>query len=437
MAAVEKEKGNIAFKAGKFAEAVGHYSAAIFLDRSDPTLPLNRAAAYLKLGKNEDAERDCSTVLGLPSGKNNVKALFRRYQARMALGKKGDAERGVGLTGVGPDRDLREALKIEPQNEAVKKELQQFRSSVEAPVSASNTPASPSSKPYRRRVPIAIVEGPESSSLSSPAPPKSLSGPAGKVPNATESPSLMSAVSSRSIKDSEAAGPSSSTSTPKTSASSNSRTEPRDPKFETREINGHKVGGGIFRSSLQAPPESLSAQDTSPTPQIQPSSTTNVPAEPNPAAPLSEPSSLSRSQVNPPTKAPANLYDFIRAWNAASSADGKWKLINLVPPEQLPKLFLTALEPGLAMDMVRTFNDVLSSSAPHGQQSGGPPLSPDAEPPADESAQDIVRRYMKSLTTVPRFEFVRLFLSDKEKEVVRNVARQVPETATLTALWGV
>ncbi|KIO24216.1 hypothetical protein M407DRAFT_77238, partial [Tulasnella calospora MUT 4182] len=394
--------GNASFKAGKFAEAVGHYSAAIFLDRSDPTLPLNRAAAYLKLGKNEDAERDCSTVLGLPTGKNNVKALFRRNQARMALGKKGDAE-----------RDLREALRIEPQNEAVKKELQQFGDLVEAPVPASNPSAASNTKPYRRRVPITIVEGQESSSLSTTAPPKTLAGPTGTVPNPPETPSLMSAVSSRSIKTSESTG---SETAPATSTSPDSRSKPRDPKFETREINGHKVGGGVFRSKVQThdPPESPSAPDSSVTPKLPPSSATNLPVKPNPTATSSESLSLSRPQTNPPTKAPTNLYDFTRAWNSAPSADGRWRLINLVPPEQLPKLFRTSLEPELAMDMVRTFDDVLSSST-----------------------QDIVRRYMMSLTTVPRFEFVRLFLSDREKEVVRNVARHLPEPGTLTASWGV
>lgn len=44
-------QGNAAFKAGDFAAAIGHYSAAIFADRNDATFPLNRAAAYLKLSK--------------------------------------------------------------------------------------------------------------------------------------------------------------------------------------------------------------------------------------------------------------------------------------------------------------------------------------------------------------------------------------------------
>jgi Flp pilus assembly protein TadD len=44
-------KGNAAFKVGDYPGAIGHYTAAILADRSDATFPLNRAAAYLKLGK--------------------------------------------------------------------------------------------------------------------------------------------------------------------------------------------------------------------------------------------------------------------------------------------------------------------------------------------------------------------------------------------------
>lgn len=44
-------QGNAAFKANDFPTAIGHYTAAILADPSNATYPLNRAAAYLKLGK--------------------------------------------------------------------------------------------------------------------------------------------------------------------------------------------------------------------------------------------------------------------------------------------------------------------------------------------------------------------------------------------------
>ncbi|THG99583.1 hypothetical protein EW026_g2800 [Hermanssonia centrifuga] len=87
-----KDKGNVAFKAGNFSTAIGFYTSAALADPTNPTYPLNRAAAYLKLGKNEDAQRDCCTVLELDHG--NLKALFRRGQAELALGQLDEARTG-------------------------------------------------------------------------------------------------------------------------------------------------------------------------------------------------------------------------------------------------------------------------------------------------------------------------------------------------------
>ena len=47
----------------------------------------------LFLRRNEDAERDCTRVLELSSG--NVKALFRRSQARTGMGNLTEAQQGV------------------------------------------------------------------------------------------------------------------------------------------------------------------------------------------------------------------------------------------------------------------------------------------------------------------------------------------------------
>lgn len=115
----EKDKGNAAFKAGDYPTAIGHYSAAVVADPQSPTYPLNRAAAYLKLGKNEDAERDCTTVLRLDA--KNVKAMFRRGQARVALERLKEAR-----------DDFQKALVLEPSNDAVKQELKKAEDALKA-----------------------------------------------------------------------------------------------------------------------------------------------------------------------------------------------------------------------------------------------------------------------------------------------------------------
>ncbi|TKY86769.1 hypothetical protein EX895_004409 [Sporisorium graminicola] len=84
-ALASKQKGNEAFAKKDWASAVGHYTAAHFADPTEPTYPLNRAMAYIKLGKHIDAERDCTTALSLSP--NNVKALYRRATARMGADK--------------------------------------------------------------------------------------------------------------------------------------------------------------------------------------------------------------------------------------------------------------------------------------------------------------------------------------------------------------
>jgi hypothetical protein len=80
--------------------------------------------------RNEDAERDCTRALTL--NKNNVKALFRRAQARTELQKLSEAHQGIrspepalissGLTEYF-HADLQDALYADPNNEVVNKEL--------------------------------------------------------------------------------------------------------------------------------------------------------------------------------------------------------------------------------------------------------------------------------------------------------------------------
>jgi hypothetical protein len=81
--------------------------------------------------RNEDAERDCTSVLKLQA--KNVKALFRRAQARVVLGKLQDARAGppqFHMTSAGAQSyilitstDLVAAAKAEPGNAAVRTEF--------------------------------------------------------------------------------------------------------------------------------------------------------------------------------------------------------------------------------------------------------------------------------------------------------------------------
>ncbi|GAB4819100.1 hypothetical protein N2152v2_006146 [Parachlorella kessleri] len=105
----KKEDGNVAFRGGKFEEAVRHYSAAVQLDPNNPVYYANRALAYLKLGQYGLAEEDCNSALNLEL---NVKALLRRGSARLV---QGNAE--------GAKADFKQVLALEPQNRQAREEL--------------------------------------------------------------------------------------------------------------------------------------------------------------------------------------------------------------------------------------------------------------------------------------------------------------------------
>ncbi|XP_071715779.1 translocon at the outer membrane of chloroplasts 64-like [Rutidosis leptorrhynchoides] len=98
-----KEKGNSAFKAKNWQNAIKFYTDAIKLNSSNATYFNNRAAAYLEVGSFIQAEADCSKAIDLD--KKNVKAYLRRGTAREMLGYYKEAI-----------EDFRYALILEPTN---------------------------------------------------------------------------------------------------------------------------------------------------------------------------------------------------------------------------------------------------------------------------------------------------------------------------------
>ncbi|XP_055540782.1 protein unc-45 homolog B [Wyeomyia smithii] len=116
-----KERGNEEFKAGYWESAVTWYSKAIKLGQKHKDLPVyykNRAAAYLKLEKFEEASEDCSKSLeGSP---NDPKALFRRFQAYEGLEKYEEAY-----------KDLRTIHTYDPNNKTIQPHLERLHEIVQ------------------------------------------------------------------------------------------------------------------------------------------------------------------------------------------------------------------------------------------------------------------------------------------------------------------
>jgi amidase len=123
-----REAGNVAFRAGKYKEALQHYTRAIQAHPEQAAAAYsNRAMTNLKLGRYGDAEDDCDASIHLQTNgtaaDNNsnskqllVKALLRRGAARAALGKT-----------QGAIKDFKQVVAIEPSNRQAKLELDQLR----------------------------------------------------------------------------------------------------------------------------------------------------------------------------------------------------------------------------------------------------------------------------------------------------------------------
>lgn len=104
-----KGRGNAAFQAGRYEEALAHYSQAIDLDTSNAVCFNNRALVHLKLGQYGAAEADAEASLKLA---RTAKALLRRGSARMALGETRLAA-----------EDFEQVLALEPNNRQARDEL--------------------------------------------------------------------------------------------------------------------------------------------------------------------------------------------------------------------------------------------------------------------------------------------------------------------------
>ncbi|KAK8589185.1 hypothetical protein V6N13_088051 [Hibiscus sabdariffa] len=116
----EKELGNECFKQKKFKEAVDCYSRSITLSPTAVAYA-NRAMAYLKIRKFQEAEDDCTEALNLDD--RYIKAYSRRATARKELGKLKESV-----------EDAEFGLRLEPKNQEMKKQHAELKALYEKEV---------------------------------------------------------------------------------------------------------------------------------------------------------------------------------------------------------------------------------------------------------------------------------------------------------------
>ena len=126
MADEAKAKGNAAFSAGRFSDAIAHFSDAISLSPSNHVLYSNRSAAYASLHQYSEALADAKKTVELKP--DWAKGYSRLGAAHLGLGNFDDSVTAY-----------RKGLELDPSNEVLKSGLADAQSS--ASRSSRNVPS--------------------------------------------------------------------------------------------------------------------------------------------------------------------------------------------------------------------------------------------------------------------------------------------------------
>ncbi|CAL1541777.1 unnamed protein product [Lymnaea stagnalis] len=118
LAGLEKDKGNEFLKNGDLDKAIEAYSKGMQYDPTNAILPANRAMALLKQQKFGAAELDSTISISLDP--LYVKAYLRRATARSGMGKLTDAI-----------ADFKRVLDLEPTNKHAKTELERLEKEID------------------------------------------------------------------------------------------------------------------------------------------------------------------------------------------------------------------------------------------------------------------------------------------------------------------
>ncbi|KAJ3934059.1 MAG: hypothetical protein NXY57DRAFT_995985, partial [Lentinula lateritia] len=414
-----KDKGNISFKNGDFPSAIGHYTQAILEDPKDWTFPLNRAAAYLKLGKNEDAERDCTTVLTLNT--SNVKAFFRRAQARRGLEKLAKAQ-----------EDLEQAISLDPSNQSVKTELSAIKDLL------WKKAASEIVHPMRRRVPIKIIESASDETQKATV---SAKDSRSKISSSSTNPSEKVITNHASPSHSTPTDPLAASKFPEATAtitpvppSPHDSSKPKSSFQEAKRVRNEKegnisrVGGGIFRASGK---NTIFTRSTTGGDGGNKNEQEANPKDTKDTGGSTAPAWGADIHLGTAT---TTLFEFTRGWSrlSGSSVEEKFRYIMTVAPSSFPNMIQNSLEPPLLTGMFRTFHEALdelrassSSPSPSTSTSSSPSSSSELASPAYLNISSLIAAVLRAFLNVRRIRIVVMFLSPGERKMMVRVAEDV------------
>ncbi|KAJ7977859.1 RNA polymerase II-associated protein 3 [Quillaja saponaria] len=351
-AASEKELGNEYFKQKKFKEAVDCYSRSIALSPSAVAYA-NRAMAYLKLRRYQEAEDDCTEAVNLDD--RYIKAYSRRATARKELKKlKQSVE------------DAEFALRLEPNNQEVKKQYNETKSLYDKELLQKVSGALRSSVPE-------------------------------KVDN------------SETKVNGHGVCPVSSTSQKSRVAEVQDQTKVNDPQFpgkasvivEEVDKKNMRPGGRIEGKQMDnSQRDGISNSTVDIVKRNQRTSKQEVKASVEELA--SRAAARAKAEAAKNITAPTSAYQFEISWRGlAGDLALQACLLKAISPHALPEVFKSSLSATLLLDIIKCIASFFTEE------------------------MGLAIDYLKHLTKVPRFDLLIMFLSSKDRDGIRKIWDEV------------
>lgn len=362
-----KSEGNSHVQKGQYQEAVPCYSSCIEILPDKVVSYTNRSLCYLKLNKPEEAEADCTKALTLE--KDNVKAMFRRAQARKMMKKNKESL-----------EDLNQLLKVDPKNTAAKKEMEVVKGLWREEL---NTIKKQMEKPVdnkpRKRIVIEETDSEEEEEKEVPLPsdkdqPKTVNKNVPKTeskPTAKQSDTGPKVTSQQPTKQEKTTLPSKQQQKT-TKSAANSESQKNQKKTKVNPSQTRKSSGSSIKPTSFGLPQTV------------------------------------------PKLEKATPYEFISAWNALKQSTDLQPyadLLRQISPADLPKVISNKLDGAMLSKITKCVAEKYTS-------------------PDDLSTSFQI---LSNVSKVPRFETITMFMSKPEKKDIETVLNKVESSGSVAS----